>query len=122
MALEALMVLHQEGSSMKKFAILSAVLFVAVFILLPGSGHGKYNVSKPLVVDGGPIPPLPPNPPATLVADGGPIPPLLPNPHVTLVADGGPIPPLPPNPHVTLVADGGPIPPLPPNPPSGLYV
>lgn len=68
---------------MKKFAILSAVLFLAVFILLPPSGGGKYNVSKPLVVDGWPLP-LPPPPPGsgsyslsspeTLVADGWPLP------------------------------------------------
>jgi hypothetical protein len=60
-ALEALMVLNQEGSSMKKFAILSAVLFLAVFILLPASDNGKYNVSKPLVADGYPLPPFPPS-------------------------------------------------------------
>ena len=69
---------------MKKFAILSAVLFVAASILLPGSGNGKYNVSKPLVADGTPIPPLPPNPSVTLVADGTPIPPLPPNPSNAL--------------------------------------
>lgn len=89
---------------MKKFAILFVVLFLAAFILLPGTGNGKYNVSKPLVADGTPIPPFPPNPP------------------VTLVADGTPIPPFPPNPSVTLVADGTPIPPFPPNPPSELFV
>lgn len=104
MALEALIVLSQEGSSMKKLVILSAVFFLAAFILLPGASNGKYNVSKPVVADGGPIPPFPPNPP------------------VALMADGGPIPPLPPNPPVTLMADGGPIPPLPPNPPSELFV
>ena len=53
---------------MKKFAILFAVLLLAVFILLPASTNGKYNVSKPLVADGGPIPPFPPNPPSVLSA------------------------------------------------------
>lgn len=77
------MVLSQEGSSMKKLVILSAMLFLAVFILLPGSGYGKYNVSKPFVADGGPMPPpFPPNPSLInselLVADGGPMPPPFP--------------------------------------------
>ncbi|HKW31784.1 MAG TPA: hypothetical protein VJN92_02185 [Candidatus Acidoferrum sp.] len=54
---------------MKKLVTLSAALLLAVFILLPGSLNGKYNVSKPLVADGSPLP-WPPNPPgggATLV-------------------------------------------------------
>jgi hypothetical protein len=74
-ALEALMVRNQEGSSMKKLVILSAVLSLAAFILLPGSTNGKYNVSKPLVADGSPLP-WPPFPPGggTLVADGSPLP------------------------------------------------
>jgi hypothetical protein len=68
------MVLHQEGSSMKKLAILSAVLFLAALILLPAIGDGKYNVSKPVVADGTPLPwPIPPSG-GTLVADGTPLP------------------------------------------------
>ena len=61
---------------MKRFAILFAVLFLAVFILLPGNSNGKYNVSKPVVADGWPLP-LPPPPHQnidTLVADGWPLP------------------------------------------------
>jgi hypothetical protein len=47
---------------MKKLAILFAVLFLAAFILLPGTGTGKYNVSKPAVADGWPLPPpIPPS-------------------------------------------------------------
>ena len=73
------MVLAQEGSSMKKFAVLFAVLFLAAFILLPGPGDGKYNVSKPVIADGRPLPPLPPHSTTnTLMADGWPLPPLPP--------------------------------------------
>ena len=50
---------------MKKFVILFAVLVLAAFILMPGSGNGKYNVSKPLVADGWPLPL--PKPPSTSV-------------------------------------------------------
>ena len=113
------MVQLQEGSSVKKLAILSVLFLAAIAILLPTSSGGKYDVSKPvlteqspLLADGGPMPPFPPNPPSLM----GTI--------ETLVADGGPMPPFPPNPPVaastTLVADGGPVPPFPPNPPSGL--
>jgi len=57
------MVLVHEGSSVKKPVALSAALFLAVFILLPASSNGKYNVSKPTVADGNPMPPpIPPNP------------------------------------------------------------
>ena len=64
---------------MKKFAVLFAVLFLAAFILLPGPGDGKYNVSKPVTADGWPLPPLPPHTTAnTLMADGWPLPPLPP--------------------------------------------
>lgn len=80
MAMEALMVLVQEGSSMKKLAILFAVLFLAAFILLPEIGTGKYYVSKPAIADGWPLPP--PIPPSTttntLMADGWPLPPPIP--------------------------------------------
>lgn len=100
---------------MKKFAVLAAVLFLAGFILLPATGNGKYNVSKPLVADGGPMPPpFPPNPPSLSLIHSD-----------LLIADGGPMPPpFPPNPPSLihsdlLVADGGPMPPpFPPNPPS----
>ena len=87
---------------MKKPAILFAVLFLTAFILLPATSIGKYNVSKPPVADGSPLP-WPPNPPG-----GG-----------TLVADGSPLP-WPPNPPGggILVADGSPLP-WPPNPPGG---
>lgn len=80
---------------MKKFVILPAVLLLAVFILLPGSGNGKYNVSKPIIAASSLSPFLPS---LALVADGGPMPPFPPNPSVTLMADGGPMPPFPPNP------------------------
>lgn len=80
MAMDALMVLIQEGSSMKKFAFLSAFLFLAAFILLPGIGTGKYNAGKPAIADGWPLPP--PIPPSattnTLMADGWPLPPPIP--------------------------------------------
>lgn len=42
---------------MKKLVSLAAALFLAAFILPPGAGNGKYNVSKPLVADGWPLPP-----------------------------------------------------------------
>lgn len=60
---------------MKKLAVLSSVFLLAVFILLPATGNGKYNVSKPLVADGLPLP-WPPFPPGggTLMADGSPLP------------------------------------------------
>jgi hypothetical protein len=91
---------------MKKFVILSAVLSLAVFILLPGSSNGKYNVSKPLVADGSPLP-WPPFPPGggTLVADGSPLPwPPFPSGSGTLIADGSPLPwpPFPPGSGTTL--------------------
>lgn len=92
---------------MKKFVILSAVLLFAVFILLPGSGNGKYNVSKPFVADSSLSPFLPS---LTLVADGGPMPPPFPpNPSLmnsqTLAADGGPMPPpFPPKPSLSVTS------------------
>ena len=97
---------------MKKFVILFAVLFLAAFILLPAASNGNYNVSKPVIADGWPLP-LPPPPPGSSVN--------------TLVADGWPLP-LPPPPSgsfaayssETLVADGWPLP-LPPHP-SGSYL
>jgi len=86
---------------MKKLVILSVVLSLAVFILLPASGNGKYNVSKPVVADGWPLPP--PVPPGTttntLMVDGWPLPPPVPHSTSTdtLMADGWPLPP--PVPH-----------------------
>jgi len=105
---------------MKKLAILYAVFFLAAFILLPTASNGKYNVSKPLIADGSPLP-WPPIPPGggALVADGSPLP-WPPNPPGgALVADGSPLP-WPPNPPGggILVADGSPLP-WPPNPPGG---
>lgn len=63
---------------MKKFVTLfSFALFLVALILLPISSTGKFDLSKPLTVDGGPMP-LPPPPPSAsanlLVADGGPMP------------------------------------------------
>lgn len=65
---------------MKTLTILFAVLFLAAFILLPAPSDGKYNVSKPLVADGWPLPPPVPHGPGatTLVADGWPLPPPVP--------------------------------------------
>ncbi len=83
---------------MKKFATLSVVLLLAALILLPKAGNGKYNVSKPVVADGSPLPwPIPPKPPV-LIADGSPLPwPIPPKPPV-LIADGSPLPwPIPPS-------------------------
>ena len=72
--METLKVFNQEGSSMKKIAVLSAVFLLAVLILLPAATDGKYNVSKPVVADGTPLPwPIPPSG-GTLVADGTPLP------------------------------------------------
>ncbi len=51
---------------MRKQVILSILLLWTAFIILPGSGIGKDNVSKPAVADGNPLPPLPPNPPNPL--------------------------------------------------------
>lgn len=47
---------------MRKRVILSVLLLLAPFIILSGSSVGKFNVGKPAVADGNPIPPLPPNP------------------------------------------------------------
>jgi len=83
---------------MKKFVILSAVLLLAGLILLPASINGKYNVSKPVLADGTPLPwPIPPSG-GTLVADGTPLPWPIPPSGGTLVADGTPLPwPIPPS-------------------------
>lgn len=48
---------------MRKRVILSTLLLLTAFIILPGSSIGKDNVCKPAVADGNPFPPLPPNPP-----------------------------------------------------------
>lgn len=66
---------------MKKLVILSVLLLLAVFILLPAIAIGKYNVSKPVTADGWPLPPPPPGPSSanTLVADGWPLPPPPPS-------------------------------------------
>jgi len=87
---------------MKKLVILSAVLVLAAFILLPGSTNGKYNVSKPALADGSPLPWLIPfSGDSSVVADGWPLPLPPPPPSTpgagTLVADGWPLP-LPPPP------------------------
>lgn len=97
---------------MKKLAILSSFLLLATLILLPCATNGKYNVSKPVVADGSPLPwpPIPPGSgPNMLVADGSPLPwpPIPPSPGggpTTLIADGSPLPwpPIPPNPGATL--------------------
>jgi len=113
------MVISQEGSSMKKLAILSIVLLLAALILLPRSRNGKYDLSKPVVADGWPLPPpIPPGSGATLIADGWPLPPPIPpGSGATLIADGWPLPPpIPPGSGATLIADGWPLPP--PIPPS----
>ena len=113
MALRPLMVLIEEGSSMKKLAVLSLVCLLATFILLPLTTNGKYNLSKPTAADGYPLPP--PIPPSSVTTD-------------TLVADGYPLPPpIPPSTSArtdtdTLVADGYPLPPpIPPSANIGLY-
>jgi hypothetical protein len=65
------MVVFQEGSSVKRLTILSLFLFALALILLPSTGGGKYDVSKPVVADGWPLPPpIPPAPTETLMADG----------------------------------------------------
>ena len=43
--------------------VLSTLLLLTAFIILPGSSIGKGNVGKPAVADGSPLPPFPPNPP-----------------------------------------------------------
>jgi hypothetical protein len=48
---------------MRKRVILSTLLLLTGFIILPGSSIGKDNVGKPAVADGSPLPPFPPNPP-----------------------------------------------------------
>ena len=51
---------------MRNRVILSILLLLTAFIILPGSSVGKDNVSTPAVADGNPLPPLPPNPPTPL--------------------------------------------------------
>ncbi|HEV2195932.1 MAG TPA: hypothetical protein VGR55_10135 [Candidatus Acidoferrum sp.] len=65
---------------MKKLVIFPVLLLLAAFILLPALSNGKFNVSKPAIADGYPLPPpIPPGPGnATLVADGYPLPPPIP--------------------------------------------
>jgi hypothetical protein len=73
---------------MKKLVILSVLLLLAVFILLPTISNGKFNVSKPAIADGYPLPPpIPPGPGnATLVADGYPLPPPIPPSPASMLA------------------------------------
>lgn len=74
---------------MKKLVIFSVLLLLAAFILLPALSNGKFNVSKPAIADGYPLPPpIPPGPGnATLLADGYPLPPPIPpGPGSTLTA------------------------------------
>jgi hypothetical protein len=73
---------------MKKLVILSVLLLLAVFILLPAISNGKFNVSKPAIADGYPLPPpIPPGPGnATLVADGYPLPPPIPPSPASMLA------------------------------------
>jgi hypothetical protein len=110
----------------KKFVTLfSFALFLVALILLPISSTGKFDVSKPLTVDGSPLPwPIPPS--SAVMADGYPLPPPIPprpgklgSTATSFVADGYPLPP--PIPHAgsvaTLIADGYPLPP--PIPPGG---
>lgn len=65
---------------MKQLVIFTVLLLLAAFILLPVLSNGKFNVSKPAIADGYPLPPpIPPGPGnATLVADGYPLPPPIP--------------------------------------------
>ncbi|HEY6943506.1 MAG TPA: hypothetical protein VI431_00095 [Candidatus Acidoferrum sp.] len=79
---------------MKRIAILSVLLLLAVFILLPGAGNGKYNVSNPVVADGSPLPwPPIPSGNTVLTADGSPLPwPPIPNSNTVMIADGSPLP------------------------------
>jgi hypothetical protein len=83
---ESFIVRFEEGSPVKKLAILSVGLVAVVLILLPACSKGKYAVSKPapdnsillwpvpsasaeaLMADGGPMPPFPPNPPSQVLA------------------------------------------------------
>jgi hypothetical protein len=73
---------------MKKLVILSVLLLLAVFILLPAISNGKFHVSKPAIADGYPLPPpIPPGPGnATLVADGYPLPPPIPPSPASMLA------------------------------------
>jgi hypothetical protein len=81
---------------MKKIVAFGVFLLVAL-IVLPVAGSGNYspsnpavepNLTRPLIADGSPRPPLPPG----LAFDGSPRPPLPP----AVIADGSPRPPLPP--------------------------
>ena len=75
---------------MKKPGILLLLAFVALVILLPSSGTGKFDVSNSVVADGNPLPwPFPNN--SVLSADGNPLPWPFPNSSV-LSADGNPLP------------------------------
>ena len=59
---------------MKKLSVLCALFLLAGLIVLPASTSGKYDVSKPAVADGSPLPWPPPPPNPVLVADGSPLP------------------------------------------------
>ena len=55
---------------MKRLAVLSGFLSLAVFMLLPACGSSNYDLSKPAVVDGSPLP-WPPKPPTTILSVDG---------------------------------------------------
>lgn len=72
-------------------------------LVADGLSNLDYGMS---VMDGSPLPPVPPK--GNAVMDGSPLPPLPPK-HSAL--DGSPLPPLPPK---NTVVDGSPLPPVPP--------
>ena len=70
----------------KKFAVRLGVSLLAVAIVIPLASRVNYSteVSKPLVADGPPVPPVPPPTNGSAFATE------------LLIADGPPVPPVPP--------------------------
>lgn len=108
---------------MKKFAGLAVLLFLAAFIVLPASSTVNYNVSKPILAEGSPLPWPVPKPPSSgvLTAEGSPLPWPVPKPPTStvLTAEGSPLPwPVPkPLNSTILTAEGSPLPWPVPKPP-----
>jgi hypothetical protein len=91
----------RRAHPLKKTAIVSVVLALAVLMVLPaisGVNHPVNNLNRiqpRLQADGWPLPPGPTGSASTLVADGWPLPPGPTGSTASLVADGWTLPPGP---------------------------